>query len=217
MLIDDVSINQVESTKFLGVHIDQNLTWKVHINQIASKIAKNIGIISRIAYIILPKTIRMNLYYTLVYPYLTYCNLVWASTYESRLHKLIILQKKAVRIIAGIRKWEHTGPFFSELHLLKINQIKDLQICEFFFRLEHGLLPSVFQEYLPHASDIHSHFTRNSSAYRPVRAQSNTRRFTVKSYGAQMWNKIPIDIRQSSSLQVFKKRLRVFLSSTKST
>jgi hypothetical protein len=180
-------------------------------------IAKNIGIISSIVYI-LPKAIRMNLHYTLVYPYLTYCNLVWALTYESRLHKLVILQKKAVRLIAGIRKREHTGPSFSELHLLRIDQIKDLQICEFFFRLEHGLIPSVFQGYLPHASDIHSHFTRNSSAYRPVKAKSNTRRFTVKFYGTKVWNTIPIDIRHSSSLQVFKKRIRAFLLfSAKST
>ena len=210
MLINDTPITQVESTKFLGVHIDQHLTWKVHINQIATKIAKNVGILTRIAHI-LPKTVRLNLYYALVYPYLIYCNMIWASTYESRLRKLVILQKRAIRIIAGIRKWEHTGPSFSELRLLRIDQIKDLQIGEFFYRLEHGLLPPVFKEFLPHASDIHTYFTRNSKAYRPVKAHSNTRRFTIKSYGTAVWNALPIDIRFSSTLQVFKKRLRAFL------
>ena len=53
-----------------------------------------------------------------------------------RLRKQVILQKRAIRIIAGIRKWEHTGPSFSELRLLRIDQIKDLQIGEFFYRLE---------------------------------------------------------------------------------
>jgi len=213
LFINDSPITQVESTKFLGVHIDQHMTWKVHINQITAKIAKNVGILTRIAYI-LPKEIRINLYYTLIYPYLTYCNLIWASTYESRLHKLVILQKRAVRIIAGIRKWEHTGPSFSEFKLLKIHQIKDLQIGEFFFRLEHGLLPPVFKDFLSHASDIHTHFTRNLTAYRPIKAHSNTRRFTIKSYGTLVWNALPIEIRSSSNLQVFKKRLRAFFLSS---
>jgi len=79
------------------------MTWKVHINQIASKIAKNVGILTRIAYILTRPT-RLNLYYTLAYPYLTYCNLVWAGAYATRLSKLVILQKRAVRVVAGIKK-----------------------------------------------------------------------------------------------------------------
>ena len=52
------------------------------------------------------------------------------------------LQKRAVRLVAGIKKWEHSGPSFTELRLLRIDQIKDFQIGEFYYRLEHGLLPS---------------------------------------------------------------------------
>jgi len=100
--IKDTPIEMVESTKFLGVHIDQHMTWKVHINQISAKIAKNVGILTRIAYL-LPRATRLNLYYALIYPYLTYCNMVWASTYASRLSRLIILQKRAVRLVAGLR------------------------------------------------------------------------------------------------------------------
>ena len=73
--IKGVPITQVESTRFLGVYVDQHLTWKEHINYISKKIAKNIGIITRISYL-LPNTIRLQLYYSLVYPYLTYCNLI---------------------------------------------------------------------------------------------------------------------------------------------
>src|SRR6218665_2506740 len=124
-------IKQVESTIFLGIHIDQNMTWKVHINQIASTIAKNVGILTRIAYL-LPRTIRLNLYYTLVYPYLTYCNLVWAGTYATRLSKLVILQEKAVRVVAGVKKWEYSGPSFVELGLLMFGQIREFQIGKFF-------------------------------------------------------------------------------------
>jgi len=151
------------------------MTWKVHINQIA----KNVGILTRIAYL-LSRTTRLNLDYTLVYPYLTYCNLVWAGIYAKRLSILVILQKRAVRVVAGIKKWEHSVPSFVEHGLLRFGQIRELQIGEFFYRLEYGLLPPIFRGFRQHASDIHSYSTRNSSAYRPVSAHTNTRRFTVK-------------------------------------
>jgi len=91
--IEQKPIIQADSVKFLGVFLDQHLSWKTHINYISQKIAKNIGIISRISHI-LPKSIRLSLYYTLILPYLSYCNLIWSSNYDSRLKKLVILQKK---------------------------------------------------------------------------------------------------------------------------
>src|SRR3984885_12851470 len=98
------------------------LTWKVHINEITRKISKNVGIISRIAHL-LPQSIKLNLYYSLVYPYLSYCNLIWALTYPSRLKGLIILQKRAVRVIAGASRREHSAPLFSKFKILTINEI----------------------------------------------------------------------------------------------
>src|SRR6218665_1366046 len=85
--IDGILIPQVNYINFLGAVIDKNLTWKEHISQISIKLAKNIGIISRISYK-LPTHILINLYYSLVYPYIAYCNMVWASNYKSRLVRL---------------------------------------------------------------------------------------------------------------------------------
>lgn len=91
--IDGSTIPQVTTSKFLGVHMDQSLKWNIHIDEINKKIAKSIGILKRISYL-LPSNILTNLYYTLIYPYLTYCNMIWTSTYTSHLNKLKIAQKK---------------------------------------------------------------------------------------------------------------------------
>jgi len=63
LTIDGIKITQVESVKFLGVMVDEHLNWKTHINNIKNKIAKNIGILSKVAYL-LPANIFKNLYYT---------------------------------------------------------------------------------------------------------------------------------------------------------
>ena len=84
---------QVPYTKFLGVLIDERLSWQEHINLVNNKVRKSIGIIRKISGLISQNALRI-LYYSLIYPHLSYCNLVWASTYSTNLQKLLISQKK---------------------------------------------------------------------------------------------------------------------------
>ena len=74
--INGQPITCVTKTKFLGVIIDNKLTWKEHISYICGKVAKGIGIISNVRKY-LNKNTLLDLYYSFIYPYLTYCNQVW--------------------------------------------------------------------------------------------------------------------------------------------
>ena len=91
--INNKEIKQEKETVFLGVIIDEHLTWKSHISHVANKVSKSVGIIRRCSFY-LSKSPLLTLYYSMIYPYLQYCNLVWASTYPSNLSRLVILQKK---------------------------------------------------------------------------------------------------------------------------
>src|SRR6218665_1906269 len=117
--------------------------------------------LSRISYKILPH-VMVTLYYSLIYPYLTYCNMIWSSTYTSRLSHLVILQKKAIRIINKSPYNFHTAPLFHMHGFLNIEQIKKFQISEFMFKFNRGLLPKVFSTYFVMVSDIHTHLTRSA-------------------------------------------------------
>ena len=182
----------------------------MHIKNISIKIAKNIGILSRTSQLV-PPEIRKTLYYTLIYPYLTYCNIVWASTYKTSLTRLVILQKRAVRYVARIPYGAHTKNKFQELNFLQIDQIRIAQTGEFMFRYDRGLLPPVFNKFFRHTSDIHSHMTRTSNLYHKPFAHTNTRLFSVRYVGASTWNEIPQSIRQLPNLCLFKRGLRHFL------
>jgi len=149
------------------------LTWNEHINNISIKIAKSIGVISRIAYL-LPSNIRLNLYYSLMYPYLSYCNIVWASNYTSRLRGLSVLQRRAVRIVAGRSSTSHTINTFYDLWILVFDQINKLQISEFMYN------PFAFSGYFSKVSDIHSYHTRSSKNLSCSTARTNTRMFSIK-------------------------------------
>ena len=73
-----------QQMKFLGVYLNENLYWKSHIDHVCKKISKSSGIIFR-ARLCLSSNAKLSLYYTFIYPYLTYCNIVWSSTYISHL------------------------------------------------------------------------------------------------------------------------------------
>ena len=79
--IDNNVIEQMKETVFLGVILNEHLSWKPHILSVSRKISKSIGIIYKSSFC-LPKTSLCSLYYSLVYPYLTYCVLVGGSTYN---------------------------------------------------------------------------------------------------------------------------------------
>ena len=91
----------VSNTKFLAVIIDSKLNWSNHITYIKNKFSKSIGILTKIKRFLNKKTLR-NLYFSLVYPYLTYCVEVWGNTHDTYLNPLIKLQKNGYALLHSL-------------------------------------------------------------------------------------------------------------------
>ena len=190
--------------------MDQHLTWNIHIAQIASKISKNVGILSRVAYL-LPTHLRLNLYYSLIHPYLSYCNMVWASNYATRLKRLIIIQKRAVRIISGTTSRESTTQIFLRLKIQNPEQIKVIQICEFIFKYKSHALPHTFDGYFQSTAELHRYGVRSAANLRGIPARTNSRKFSIKHAGPVIWNNLPSPIRDANNYHSFKTQLRVHI------
>ena len=138
--IDNNKIDCVKETVFLGVILDEHLSWKPHILSVSRKISKSIGIIYKASFCI-PKTSLHCLYYSLVYPYLICCISVWGSTYQSNISGVIILQKKIIRIICKVSFDSHTDVLFKEQEILKFSDIYLYQIGKFMYLLKVVLRP----------------------------------------------------------------------------
>jgi hypothetical protein len=99
ILLNNYKIELVKEISFLGMILDEHLTWKSHISYIARKISKSIGVIKKVSFYV-PKSSLVLLYYSLIYQYnIQYCILVWGSTYPSNLNRIVLLQKRVIRII----------------------------------------------------------------------------------------------------------------------
>ena len=80
----------IENTKFLLVVIDNKLSWINHNNYISSRISRGLGILGRVRRY-LPHNILLILYYTLIYPYLSYCCNIWGYIARNTMNRLFVL------------------------------------------------------------------------------------------------------------------------------
>ena len=86
--INGSTIDQVSTFMFLGLHINSQLTWQPHINEISKSTSRVIGLLYKMQHI-LPKNILLSLYNTLILPHINYCIPSWGKESES----ISILQK----------------------------------------------------------------------------------------------------------------------------
>ena len=126
--LDGRTINILNNANYLGVTIDNSLSFKPHIDKICSKLSKNIGVMYRMSYYV-PETVLLNVYYSIIYPYLMYCCVAWGGAAAVHIDKLLTLQKKAVRIITHSGYLDHSDPLFRRTNLLKMPDIYAYNCC----------------------------------------------------------------------------------------
>ena len=92
--INNKTLQEKSSIKYLGIIIDHYLNWKEHVSQLSKKISRGIGILSKLRHFV-PIKILLQIYYSIIYPFLSYGVIIWVNTYNSNILPLVTLQKKA--------------------------------------------------------------------------------------------------------------------------
>ena len=121
--IENTNIERVTNFNFLGLTISDNLEWKTQVQKIANKCSRTTGILNKLKHI-LPASISLMLYNSLLLPQLNYCILAWCHNCK----RLIKLQKKALRIISISKYNAHTDPLFKKYRILKLPHIDSTAI-----------------------------------------------------------------------------------------
>jgi hypothetical protein len=207
--LDGTILKRVQSTKFLGVFIDEKLTWNQHINNICAKASRGVGIISRMRNVFPPATLKL-LYDTLIYPYLTYCCVIWGSAYMNVLNNIIVIQNKALRLITNSKYRTSAGPLYVRLNLLRVVDIYKYQVLLFMFKVRNYIVPNSCMNYVE-INPSSEHNTRSASYFKLFRFRTNTRQHSISIAGPRLWNTIPNTLQNSVCLSQFKKSLKQWL------
>ena len=131
------------STFLLGIRIDSNLSWNLHIDYITSKLNCRINLLRRSKQFLYLHC-RKLLYNSLVKPILEYCCTVWGNCSKEQLNRLLRLQKRCARIILDANFQDNSVMLFTQLNWLPIDDI----ICARKLSLLHKISNDHGREYL---------------------------------------------------------------------
>lgn len=211
--INGININQfhdrseTKSIKFLGIHMDNKLTWKPHINYISNKVSHALYSLNKVKHF-LPVSALRSLYFALIHSHFNYGIITWGNSRS--INRLLLLQKRAMRIIANTRYRAHTDPIFKSLKILKISDIYKLQISLFAFDYKHNKLPMSFTNYYinPRVSAISTRSVTNDvNIYNPRPRTCNSSE-SVFYMVPVIWNELSPQIKTARSKTAFKYMLK---------
>ena len=109
------------TVKYLGIILDEHMSWKSHLTSLAQKLSRANGILSKLRHV-LPKQSLLTVYYALFQSHLSYANQVWgqALSHKSRIFKL---QKASIRILTFSKYFAHSKPLFQSLNILTVHNL----------------------------------------------------------------------------------------------
>ena len=206
--IQGKEIKKVHHTKSLGVHLDENLSWREHITDVSKKVSSGIGALKRTRSIIDLDTAN-KIYQALIEPYFDYCSLVWDSLGTNLAEKLQKLQNRAARVVSGLSLEEPSQNILDLLGWDKLHIRRTKQKAKLMFKTTKKMVPSY----------LHSIFSTSKTQYKTrdsenklalPKPRTNYLKNSLAYSGAKLWNSLPSDLRKADNLHSFNRGLNSF-------
>ena len=204
--LDGCKLNRVNDAKFLGITIDETLTWKKQVENICKICARNIAVLNKVK-LFLPSSAMYRLYCTLVLPYFNYGLLLWGNTNKESMTKIFRLQKRALRTISNSSYLSPTKPLFNKYNILNIFDMYTKEVAIFMHKFKSNLLPRSFDGCFLINQDIHNYNTRNKGDFNIPKIKHKT----IFACGPKIWNDLPGDLKRAKSIGQFKYLLKCHL------
>ena len=190
--LNNVEIQLSHTAKYLGIIVDDRLSFKTYNDFLVTKISRSVGIMIKLRSY-LPTETLTTLYYALVHSHILYGLPIWAATYDTYLNKLRKLQNKAIRTVTKSNIKDRITPRYRHLGILILYDLYMYEIAKFMYQYVHNMLPSQFNNHFSFTHNIHTHETRNSTskAMTLTRYSTNRNKNSIKYKGVKIWNSIP--------------------------
>ena len=135
--VGDVVLKQQTTVKYLGVILDQRMTWAPHIQSLQKRVASAVWALYQLKKVASQRTLR-TVYHALIHSKLQYCISSWGAAAPSNLIKLTSLQKRAIRTICRAHYLAHTSGLFKRQKILKLEDLYRLSVAVVVSRYKHG-------------------------------------------------------------------------------
>ena len=209
-------IHRSSSVKYLGILIDENLSWEHHLRSLSSKLARAVGFLSKLRHCLNYKTL-LSVYYALFDSHINYCIQCLGHVNITSLEKIEKLQNKAMRIIHFKTQRDSVKPLYIRSRILPIRKQLQMINCLFAFDFINDNTPPYFNDFFRLANENRRHNTRSSSLKFEIQKTRTVRygTYNIANSITKDWNNIHPNLSipdlRKVSRSTFKKHLHQYI------
>ena len=202
------------SARLLGVLIDENLNYKDHFKYLHGKVTKAVFSLRIMRHLLDQRHLKL-LYNAYLKSSIEYGSILFTKVSKATMKPIIILQKKAIRIICNKGYRDHTAPLFKKEKIIPFENIIDYNICRFMYDYSTNNLPKEFVGTWQRNNEIHEHRVRNNNNFFIVNVNKNYLKDFPLFYFPKAWNTLPKNIKEQGSRNLFAKKLHTYIIDNK--
>ncbi len=208
--IGDTPLPQVDRCKNLGVIFDSHFNWESHINKLVSHSYLKLKSIYRFKHLLSPQ-LKLNLCDSLVLSSFNYCDILFSNIGKAHQAKIQQVQNSCLRFAFNVRKYDHITPYLQSSKWLNMKDRRVMHSLCMIYKILNNLTPQYLLDPINMLRIPHNYSTRqlNLLPIPPFRKSLKENSFYVKMVNT--YNSLSEDIKLSTSLHIFKRKLRQFL------
>ena len=199
-VIDGISVEQVSSSKSLGVQVDENLNWVNHVDMISKRISSGISAIKPVR-LLVPLETLFTISNGLVQPHSNYCSTVWGNCNKGLSDKLQILQNRAACIITFSNYYTNAGGLFRSLKWKTLDRQRKTS------KLNKETLDYLSSKFVNRSDTISYSVREMGRKFAVPLPRTEHYKRSVSYRGAVMWDSLPSNLRQASSRTNLKSQI----------
>lgn len=204
--IKDDNIELVNAMKYLGVFIDENLDMNKNIDYICNKTSKKTGLLNRLRNKIGVQQ-KICIYKTIIAPHFDYCASINFTCNEGQIHRLQLLQNRAMRAIMKVNRYTSVRLMLDTLEWLSVRQRLALLTLKLIHKMCTGQAPEYLCKRIVKRGQTNSYNLRNCDNLNVQMCTKTSTQNSVSIKGFNLYNQIPNEIKMQTNMAKFKREL----------
>jgi len=145
---------------YLGVIVDEKLTWKEHCKQMCSTISKYVGVMCKVKHYVNKHALRM-LYHSLINSRAQYGIIAWGNAGSCHLQPISAVLNRAMRCLNTDKLLTNkVTTIYKMQKILQLEDVFNLEVSKFMYKYNTSQLPATFNNYFKLITDVHTYNTR---------------------------------------------------------
>lgn len=186
-MLNNSHIKRSQSVRYLGIILDEKLSWKNHINDLETKLIKVIKAF-KILKNWLPLKEKRKVYFAYVHSKIKYGIQLYGTANKGLIHKIQVMQNRAIKTLFQLDYYTPTLHLLSSYDLLSVKDLYRSCVAQFVYKQRVGLLPPPFTTFYKSNATANERPTRQSKLLKIERVRTEQGKKMIRYSGAAIWN-----------------------------